>query len=104
LPDLAGTPLRQNSPQVFFEVMAYAFELENDFRRQPHHNPDVGGAQMLTRAEVLAMTKRVARRLAANETGVAPANAKHLRRFTQLKRQQDKKPKGSGAAAANRRG
>lgn len=55
---------------------------------------------MLTRAEVVAVTKRVARRLAANETGVAPANAKHRRRFLMLKQQRVRKAKRDAASAA----
>jgi hypothetical protein len=43
---------------------------------------------MLTRIEIIEMAKRVARRLAANQTGVVPAAEKHVRRLAYLKKGQ----------------
>jgi hypothetical protein len=54
---------------------------------------------MLKRAEVIAATKRVARRLAANETGVAPLREKHVRRLAALKHRAEEKRKGPKATA-----
>ena len=54
---------------------------------------------MLTRAEILAATKRVARRLATNETGVAPLKEKHVQRLATLKQENEKTHKGRKASA-----
>ncbi len=57
---------------------------------------------MLKRAEILAAAKRVARRLAANETGVAPLKDKHIRRLAELKRKEEEKRKASRATVGTR--
>jgi hypothetical protein len=57
---------------------------------------------MLKRAEILAATKRVARRLAANETGVAPLKDKHIRRLAELKRKEEEKRKARRATVGER--
>ncbi len=57
---------------------------------------------MLKRAEILAATKRVARRVAANETGVAPLKEKHIRRLAELKRKEADKRKAHGAIVGAR--
>jgi hypothetical protein len=54
---------------------------------------------MLKRAEIIAVTKRVSRRLAVNETGVAPLKEKHVQRFATLKQRDAEKRKGRKAAA-----
>ena len=54
---------------------------------------------MLKRAEILAATRRVARRLATNETGVAPLKEKHVQRLAVLKQENEKKRKGRKASA-----
>ena len=54
---------------------------------------------MLKRAEIVAATKRVARRLAANETGVAPLKEKHVQRLATLKQRDEEKRKSRKATA-----
>jgi hypothetical protein len=55
---------------------------------------------MLKRAEIIAAAKRVQRRLAANEVGVAPIKQKHVQRLATLKQQNGEKRKGRKVAAA----
>jgi hypothetical protein len=54
---------------------------------------------MLKRKDVIAAAKRVARRLAANETGVAPLKEKHVRRLATLKQNRQATRKSQKAAA-----
>jgi hypothetical protein len=61
-----------------------------------------GDVDMLKRAEILAATKRVARRLASNETGVAPLKDKHIRRLAELKRKEEEKRKARRATVGDR--
>jgi hypothetical protein len=43
----------------------------------------------MTRAQIVEMTTETDRRISANETGVAPFQAKHAKRFAELKQRED---------------
>jgi len=45
---------------------------------------------MLTRAQIIAFSREMVRRVLTNETGVAPVQEKHVERLKQLKTESEK--------------